>query len=219
MKSQLYTGKLTTWQDDRGFGFIRGNDGSKEVFLHISEIKHNIRRPQVGDLIRYQLTFDNGKVRAIEATIEGATHHQLASKRTTSKYKSKSSINLSILGLQVLLLASMPLGGSIKLALTTANTIPLIAYLIMSLITFGLYAHDKESAQQGKRRIPEKTLHLCELAGGWLGGFIAQQTLRHKSIKTSYQFEFWLIVAIHLVFWLDWLFLGKIIIKSLLGQS
>lgn len=215
MKPPSYIGKLTTWQDDRGFGFIQGNDGSKEVFLHISEVKNNIRRPQVGDVIRYQITSDNkGKVRAVEAMIEGATQ-KLAFQRKKTQDRSTSSVNLPIFGLQLLLLASMPLGGSIKLALTTSNIIPLMVYSIMSFITFGMYRQDKLSAQQGKRRIPEKTLHFSELAGGWFGGFIAQQTLRHKSIKQSYQLVFWVIVVIHLFFWLDWLFLGKIILKSL----
>jgi uncharacterized membrane protein YsdA (DUF1294 family) len=36
---------------------------------------------------------------------------------------------------------------------------------------------------------------------------LAQQLLRHKTRKVSYQLVFWLIVALHQVFWIDRLFL------------
>jgi uncharacterized membrane protein YsdA (DUF1294 family) len=57
--------------------------------------------------------------------------------------------------------------------------------------------------------VPEKTLHLCELAGGWLGGFIAQRRFHHKNKKASYQVEFWAIVALHYGGWL-WLLANQL---------
>ncbi|NEP12948.1 MAG: cold shock domain-containing protein [Symploca sp. SIO2C1] len=65
-------GKLTTWKDERGFGFIKPDHGGKEIFLHISALKRINRRPKVGDTILYELTTEsNGKVRASNASIEG----------------------------------------------------------------------------------------------------------------------------------------------------
>lgn len=65
-------GKLTTWKDERGFGFIKPDDGSKDVFLHISVLKGASRRPKVGDIILYeQKTEANGKVSASKASIQG----------------------------------------------------------------------------------------------------------------------------------------------------
>ena len=73
MKPVLHKGQLTTWKDDRGFGFIAPDDGSKEVFLHISSLKGAGRRPKVGDTILYELTTRaDGKVRAFNASIKGA---------------------------------------------------------------------------------------------------------------------------------------------------
>jgi len=69
------------------------------------------------------------------------------------------------------------------------------------------YWLDKRSAQDGSRRIAEKTLHLVELLGGWPGALIAQQLLRHKTRKVSYQIVFWMIVAAHQVLWIDLLWL------------
>ncbi len=65
-------GKLTIWKDDRGFGFIKPDDGSKDVFLHISALKGASRRPKVGDIILYEQKIEaNGKVSASKASIQG----------------------------------------------------------------------------------------------------------------------------------------------------
>ena len=64
----------------------------------------------------------------------------------------------------------------------------------VSWFTYLIYAWDKQQARNQERREPEKLLHLAELAGGWPGAFLAQRRLRHKSVKFSYQFVFWLIV-------------------------
>ncbi len=67
-------GQLIKWKDDRGFGFIKPNDGSPEIFIHISALKGAGRRPQVGDTIFYeQGTDSNGKPRAVRASIQGVT--------------------------------------------------------------------------------------------------------------------------------------------------
>ena len=76
----------------------------------------------------------------------------------------------------------------------------LLAYAIaVSLATYALYGADKDSAQDkaSRWRAPEKLLHAFELAGGWPGAFLAQQQLRHKCTKLSYQLVFWLIVGAH----------------------
>ncbi len=106
MKSALQKGKLTTWKDDRGFGFIKADsksggksDGSgKEIFLHISALQGSARRPKVGDTILYEeVTESNGKIRATRATIQGVVSQpvsRLASQPTSrpaSRPTSRSS--------------------------------------------------------------------------------------------------------------------------------
>lgn len=83
-------------------------------------------------------------------------------------------------------------------AATLAGKVPLFvaaAYLILSAIAYSLYAIDKSAAREERRRIPERTLHLIALAGGWPGAILAQQHLRHKTVKVSFQLVFWLTVA------------------------
>ena len=64
-------------------------------------------------------------------------------------------------------------------------------------LTYGMYAYDKRRAQAGEWRVPEVTLHLLEITGGWPAAFLAQRWLRHKTSKRSYQFMFWLIVLLY----------------------
>lgn len=71
-------------------------------------------------------------------------------------------------------------------------------YALASLITFVVYAWDKRAARRDGWRTRERTLLLCDAAGGWPGGLVAQRTLRHKNRKVSYQVKYWLIVVVHL---------------------
>ena len=72
------------------------------------------------------------------------------------------------------------------------------AYVVMSAVTFIVYAMDKRAARRGAWRTPESTLHLLELFCGWPGALFAQNVLRHKSVKTSFRIVFFVAVALNL---------------------
>lgn len=71
--------------------------------------------------------------------------------------------------------------------------------IVISMVTYGVYAADKDSAadKSSRWRAPEVLLHALELGGGWPGAFLAQRQLRHKCSKISYQIVYWLIVTGH----------------------
>jgi uncharacterized membrane protein YsdA (DUF1294 family) len=71
-------------------------------------------------------------------------------------------------------------------------------YALASAACFIVYAIDKAAARANRRRTPERTLLLLGLAGGWPGGLLAQQMLRHKSSKPSFQLRFWITVAVNI---------------------
>lgn len=73
----------------------------------------------------------------------------------------------------------------------------------ITVFTFLAYRSDKRRAETGRWRIPESTLHLAELLGGWPGGFLGQRVFRHKTSKISYQVVFWFIVFLHQIAALD----------------
>lgn len=74
MDNNIQKGQLRRWSDDKGFGFIKPDNDSNDVFLHISALKGMSRRPTVGDTIFYNIQLDtNGKNRAFNARIDGVT--------------------------------------------------------------------------------------------------------------------------------------------------
>jgi len=100
----------------------------------------------------------------------------------------------------VLLILLLPSGLAMRRLAAAVDYRWLIAYgLAVSMVTYAVYAADKDSAadKTSRWRAPELLLHAFELAGGWPGAFLAQRQLRHKSSKISYQIVFWLIVAAH----------------------
>jgi uncharacterized membrane protein YsdA (DUF1294 family) len=64
-------------------------------------------------------------------------------------------------------------------------------YLVPSVIAYFIYAWDKWAAKNHRWRTAESTLHLFGLLGGWPGAIVAQQMLRHKTKKHSFQMVFW----------------------------
>ena len=67
----------------------------------------------------------------------------------------------------------------------------LIGYLVViNALTYVLYWHDKRSAIRGNGRVPEYILLLAGFLGGTLAAVAAQQRLRHKTRKTSFQLKF-----------------------------
>jgi uncharacterized membrane protein YsdA (DUF1294 family) len=75
-----------------------------------------------------------------------------------------------------------------------------LVYLAGSVVAFVMYAVDKAAAQRrGRRRIPERTLLMMAVVGGWPGSIVAQQTLRHKTQKRSFRRAFWAAVALNLL--------------------
>jgi len=68
---------------------------------------------------------------------------------------------------------------------------------VMSLVCFTAYGLDKRRAANGNRRIPEQTLHILALLGGWPGAWLGQRQFRHKTKKVSFLIVFWCVVVLH----------------------
>ncbi len=101
MKFPLKKGQLKTWKDDKGFGFIKPDDGGKEVFLHISALQRRSRRPKVGDTILYnEVTESGSKIRAARASIQGVLP------QFTTK-KKKNNLAKTIIGSLILIVTAV----------------------------------------------------------------------------------------------------------------
>ena len=177
-------GKITSWNDEKGFGFITPLAGGKQVFIHVKAFSNRNRRPDINQVITYALSNDKqGRPCAANATLAG---DKLPEK------KKRTNSGLSTIGAAVFLFI-------VTISALSAKIPPLIValYIFGSLFTFFMYAVDKSAAKNGARRTPENTLHLLSLAGGWPGALIAQQKFRHKSKKQSFRSVFWATVFLN----------------------
>lgn len=185
-------GKITTWHDEKGYGFVTPQVSRKRVFIHIKAFsKRGQRRPKLHDTISFSISKDErGRPCASKVVFVDQGKQRL---RVISMKRITRSLPFAFMALVVLavLLGRLPYGV-------------LAVYLAVSGITFGIYALDKSAAKSGSWRTRENTLHILALSGGWPGALIAQHTLRHKSKKSTFRFMFWLTVMLNagILIWL-----------------
>jgi len=187
-------GTLVRWVEDKGFGFIRPDDGGQDVFVHARDFGAVSRRPQVGDVIWFQPANDgSGRFRAADVTIEGVSR-AVAAKRT--RRDDRRPPRMSRAGHAVIVGAVA--FTAVVLGLTVLDRLPPVVpftYLMVSACTFIVYAFDKSAAMGSRWRTSERALHLLGVLGGWPGAVVAQQMFRHKSSKVAFQVEFWVTVV------------------------
>ena len=70
---------------------------------------------------------------------------------------------------------------------------------VTNTVSFCLMAHDKRCAQQGKWRVPEKTLFLATACFGGLGGVLGMRLLRHKTKHWYFKVFFPFLLAMQIL--------------------
>lgn len=185
-----FAGRISGWNDAKGFGFVSPNGGGDRAFVHIKSFRSGSRRPVDGDLVSYVVSTD-GQGRKSAGEVRFADNAEGSRKAT-------GPLPRMMMGLVFLLfVAGGHLAGMVPVVVTAS-------YVGLSALSFGLYALDKSAAGRQMQRTPEARLHLVDLVGGWPGGLIAQQFLRHKTVKASFQRMFWITVVLNVagVAWL-----------------
>lgn len=203
---KMIKGKISSWNDEKGYGFIKSDLGGKDIFFHISEFSRKHKTPVEDLLVQYFISLDKNNRKCAIAVTPQKGHKKL----NVASQQLKFSLVVSLI--------FFCLVG----ALVFYKRIPIIIlyiYFTMSFLLFLLYAKDKSAAQKGKWRTPEATLHMFSLLGGWPGASIAQSKLRHKSKKVSFRIFFWLTVFLN-CFGLGWLltFEGSIFLQMFLDK-
>ena len=75
---------------------------------------------------------------------------------------------------------------------------PFILWLLLiNVLTLAMYGADKMAARRAMRRVPEATLLVFGLIGGWPGAIIGQQLFRHKTQKQPFRTRFFISVALN----------------------
>lgn len=182
----VQTGKVIKWADDRGFGFIQPDGGGENVFVHISGCLNNSRRPKEGDEVSFQVNREQRRTKAVNVRIKGL----LPLPDTTTIANGVGALCLVTYFSYVF--------GLIDLWW------PLVAYMGLSIVTFGFYYVDKKRAENKQWRITGTSLHTLEAIGGWPGALLAMGMLRHLTRKTEHVKMLAAIIAIHLGGWALW---------------
>jgi uncharacterized membrane protein YsdA (DUF1294 family)/cold shock CspA family protein len=188
--AKQYRGRITTWKADKGFGFIKPDNGSDDVFFHITNLAHRPREITPGVPVVYMLGYDEQRrPRALNVYLEN--------------------------GALTPLIGSLVIGGGFFLLLGVVTVLfglspwIFLAYLVVSTFTFWRYVQDKRRAGVGAFRVMEAELHFLELIGGWPGALVAQQYLRHKTRKAAYQAVFWTMVVLNVALLAAWIVLRE----------
>lgn len=175
-------GKITHWNEEKGYGFITPSSGANQLFVHVRAFKNRHLQPELNQVVLYSLSTDKqGRPCAVKVVRAGEKLLR----------NSKAFTRLFLVMIAVGFIAVV--GWSVS-----AYNIPiqiLYLYLAVSTFTFLVYAKDKWAARTYRWRTKESTLHTLAFVGGWPGALIAQQVLRHKSQKNSFQFVFWATVV------------------------
>jgi uncharacterized membrane protein YsdA (DUF1294 family)/cold shock CspA family protein len=178
-----FSGRLKSWNTDRGFGFIEPDDGGQDVFVHVSAVPTRLRPPQPGQAFTFEVELNrDGKKRAANIGVPER-------RRKVSRARDRAPAEWS-------LASALPIPAFVAIYVLVAFKYRVspwfaLAYVVLSLMCFMLYAFDKSAAVAGRWRSSEQSLLALGLLGGWPGGLIAQQLLRHKSSKASFRRAFW----------------------------
>lgn len=66
------SGTVKFFNMDKGFGFIRPDDGTKDVFVHISAVERSgLRGLQEGQKVNFELQPDKKGPKAVNLTVSG----------------------------------------------------------------------------------------------------------------------------------------------------
>ncbi len=181
MKKQ--SGVLQRWDDERGFGFITDKKG-RDIFVHVSAFGRIRSRPKAGEKVLFRVEPDAAKgVRAVEVERCWRPAHLLLPEF-----------------LLPLLVVAVFYGAFWLFFSKNAFWFFLIIFLLLIAgLTFLMFGLDKRAALNERQRMPENTLHLLSLAGGWPGGLLARPLFRHKTRKQPFRTVFWLMVVVNLV--------------------
>lgn len=189
-----FTGTITTWNDDRGFGFIQADQGGEEVFAHIKAFPTRGGRPQPGQRVSFEVERSrDGKKRASNVTpVQTARTHAARPRRHHDSPAPWSTASALAIPAFALVYAAVALLWRVPAWVAAL-------YGLASAACFLAYALDKAAATAGRWRTPESTLLLLGLVGGWPGAILAQQLLRHKTSKASFRAAFWGTVLLNVV--------------------
>jgi uncharacterized membrane protein YsdA (DUF1294 family)/cold shock CspA family protein len=200
---QRVEGTLTSWDDARGFGFLSPASGRGRVFVHITAFGRGTPRPRVGEAYAYAVDrHGDRRPQAVRVSRTGTTWSPPKPRSPRPSRRGRAAVAAALVASAALVAVALTTGGPGSSA-GAPGTVSARWWAVGLLVALNIgtavaYAVDKRAARRGTRRVPERTLLVCGLVGGWPGAVLAQQLLRHKTGKPAFRRAFALTVAAHL---------------------
>lgn len=189
--SRRQQGVLETWNDDRGFGYVRRASEQEPLFVHIKSFRSRPRRPIEGDrLVFVEGTGRNGKPAAEDVEILGVSAAEKA-KAAPARRMPIADVTRMMAAVSIFIAVAV---------LTALGRTPVwfgALYYVMGLASLMLYDADKRYAIEGRSRVRETSMHIVDALFGIGGGLFAQHVFRHKIRKRTFRYITRLIYILH----------------------
>ncbi len=187
-----FDGRIKSWDQDRAFGFIEPDQGGQDIFCHITALPARAGQPAVGLRVSFEVELNPaGKKRAARVRLAPSRPARQTGRGRSARRGPRAAEwgGASLFAVPAFALLYLALA-----ALWHVPNLVGLACVALSFASFGAYAVDKSAARSGGWRVAERSLLLLGLAGGWPGALLAQQWLRHKSVKAGFRRAHWLTV-------------------------
>lgn len=159
--------------------------------MHIKALPQGVTTPQLGEVVSFE----------VEVTREGKTRAaRVRLPRSSFERKPRGPRSVARAGA----FEYVAIGAFIALyiAVSVYWRVPQWVgglYLVTSVLSFLAYRADKAAAVSRSWRVPERSLLLLGLVGGWPGAIAGQQIYRHKTRKLTFRYLFWICVFLNVL--------------------
>ncbi len=171
-------GIVVKFDPSKGFGFIRSKNNDNDIFVHIKNVS-NASILSTGQTVEFQIK-NSKKGQAAVLVVAGR------------KQQSPFFIFGAIATVVIFIISTF-------LVLQYQVHMLLAYFVAVNIMTFIVYGYDKKIAGSDKLRVPESILQTLAIIGGSPAALIAQKFFRHKTIKSSFQIVYWLIVIMQIL--------------------
>lgn len=87
-------GKITTYNENKGYGFIQLEEHEKDLFFHISDFPNKTFPPRIGEKLKFRIVSENGRIKAeniirLDFKIEEKQNPNYSKRRPHSHYNKR----------------------------------------------------------------------------------------------------------------------------------
>ena len=108
-------GKLRTWNEEKGFGFIATPNGGQDIFVHVSDYPKRGGEPQIGEALSFEIALNReGKKKAVR--VRRPASPRIASSREAVQHRKRGGTSILMRIVTALILVTLCVAGYKKFA-------------------------------------------------------------------------------------------------------